>query len=322
MRRLDLVITDFQWPGGSDLPLPRLPALEALLARGRRVVADEPGWRHWLLAAAGFEFDRRLPLARTIAGRDGHWALATPVCLVAGIERVHLHPAGIVRLDPEERAALAAGFSSVFGDEGLAIEFVEGTALLSLPRALDAHTHDPEAALGRHAADVMPGGPDGPWLRRLTTEMQMWLHEHPVNLSREARGELVANALWIWGVGEGRLEPGPAAPAPLAAEDAFLRAAWGRAGVAALSPPPSLEGLLELAPTGGAVALSLATLAAEPAEALTRLEERWFAPLVRALGGGGLDCARLWLAGTTVTCRPADRLRFWRARRPWNQVVA
>jgi hypothetical protein len=33
------------------------------------------------------------------------------------------------------------------------------------------------------------------------TEMQMMLHEHPVNQSREARGEPAVNGTWFWGGG-------------------------------------------------------------------------------------------------------------------------
>ena len=48
----------------------------------------------------------------------------------------------------------------------------------------------------------MPGGSAGPKLRRLMTELQMLLHEHPVNLRRQARGAAPINALWLWGAGQ------------------------------------------------------------------------------------------------------------------------
>ena len=35
------------------------------------------------------------------------------------------------------------------------------------------------------------------WLR-LTTEIQMWLHNHPQNAKREAAGQPPANGLWLW----------------------------------------------------------------------------------------------------------------------------
>ena len=41
-------------------------------------------------------------------------------------------------------------------------------------------------------------------MRRLMTELQMLLHEHPVNEARAARGVPTVNAVWLWGGGEGQ----------------------------------------------------------------------------------------------------------------------
>lgn len=35
------------------------------------------------------------------------------------------------------------------------------------------------------------------WLQ-LSTELQMWLHQHPLNLARQSRQQLPINAIWLW----------------------------------------------------------------------------------------------------------------------------
>ena len=51
---------------------------------------------------------------------------------------------------------------------------------------------------GQHADLPQAGGPQlRQWLQR-QTEIQMWLHEHPVNQRRQAEGRLPINALWLW----------------------------------------------------------------------------------------------------------------------------
>ncbi len=238
MHSLQLVIPDFTRPARSDVTPPRLPALEWLLARGRREALAPSGWRQALLESAGFQCDGPLPLAATIADRPGHWALATPVCLLAGLETVHLHPAGLLRLDADEQHDLAESFGEGFGADGYRLEFRDGQGLLELPRAIQVDTHDPADVLGREASALLPQGTDAAWLRRLLTEMQMWLHDHAVNRRRESRGAPPCNALWIWGAATGRLLPPPRASLPAARERRRLPASrvalcWGGAAAAA-----------------------------------------------------------------------------------------
>lgn len=55
---------------------------------------------------------------------------------------------------------------------------------------------------GRAISHALPHGPDAAQWRRVMTELQMALHQHEVNLAREARGELPINGVWIWGIGK------------------------------------------------------------------------------------------------------------------------
>lgn len=319
MPRLCLAITDFALPLQAD-SAPRLATLERLLARGRCEPSAAPTWRHWLLEQANLAAPARLPLAGTVASHDGHFALVTPLHLLAGLEHVHLDPAGPPQLDATEWGTLVAGFNDTFGDSSLRLSHEHGAGLLSLPQALDVETFDPEPIAGRDAGAWLPRGPDGGWLRRLMTEAQMWLHEHPLNVARGARGQAPVNTLWLWGIGEGRF-PLPSLSAPrLASNDAFLRRLWQRAGSTAGPTPDCLD-----VPSDGGVpelmTVSLGMLDDAAVPALEVLERAWLVPLEAALSDGRLERAEIFLAGSVVSLASSDRFRFWRRPRVWHEAL-
>jgi len=317
MTQLDLVVTDFSLPAESDAA-PRLEGLGRLLARGRRARSGQPGWRHWVLQSAGFEPGQQLPIASTLAGRPGSWLVAAPVHLLAGLEHLHLDPSGLPGLTGQEWQGLAGDFNQVFAGTGYCLETDGEVTLLNSTAPLDAVTHDPQGLAGREAGAWLPAGPDGGALRRLMTEIQMWLHEHPVNVARRRRGETPVNGLWLWGGGGGPLLP-PAALPGLSTGDVFLRRLWTASGAACRRSPRSLADWLT-APDP-VVTLDLASIDRDPAKALQRLEEAWFRPLERALTDGAVSGARLLLGATVATLGRHDRLRFWRPRRDWYETL-
>lgn len=324
MMRMSLAITDFAVPGDGDAPVPRLRSLERLLAFGGQSTPGLPSWRHWALVQAGMQPDRSLPVAATIAGRPGHWVLATPVHLVAGLEHLHLDPAGLPTLSAAEQEVLAGSFNGVFGSDGIELVFEDGAALLRMPEPCVAVTHDPELLAGREAGAWMPSGRDGAKLRRLMTEIQMWLHEHPLAVARESRRETPVNALWIWGAGGEVRSPTRQALPRLASGDAFLRALWRRAEASVSGPASGLAPCLDGVrgePVLATLGIGQGADAGTHAEALERLELRWFAPLAAALDDASVSEARLFLAGRELVLRPRDRVRFWRRRRAWTEVL-
>jgi hypothetical protein len=320
MTRLALAVTDFALPV-ETAAAPRLPRLERLLARGSVTAAATPGWRHWVLERVGARPPDPLPVAGTVAGRPGHWAIATPLGLLAGLEHVHLDPRGPPALDAAEWQALVAGFNALFGADGLCLSCEDGVGLLSLPRLVEAATWDPLPLAGRDAGPWLPAGPDGGWLRRLTTEVQMWLHEWPYNAARSARGARPVNSLWFWGLGDAELTLTTGRLPLLASGDPFLRRLWQRAGCDSAPEPRRLEDLPE-PPAGTAIAtLSLAALDADAALALEALEQHWLAPIDVALADGRLGRVEIYLGGPAASLGPSDRFRFWRRRRSWHEAL-
>jgi hypothetical protein len=317
MTPLTLAISDFALPAeGGEAP--RLDALGRLLARGRREPCRQQDWRHWVLGASGLKPPEQLPVASTLAGRPGCWMVATPVHLLAGLEHLHLDPAGLPVLSGQNWQELSSDFNHVFADSGYRLEFDGEVALLDLGEALEAVTHDPQPLAGRDAAAWMPSGPGGGRLRRLMTEIQMWLHDHPVNAARSRRGVAPVNCLWLWGGGGETLWPQTQLPG-LASNDPFLRKLWQTAGAPCAVPPSSLAAWLAM--PRPIVSLELASIDPDPGIALQRLEQAWFRPLEEALAEGTISRARLHLGAVVATLHRHDRWRFWRPQRDWHEAL-
>jgi len=307
--------------------LPRLPALEWWLGQGRR---EQSGlsWRHWLqrewhggaLAAA----QPASIAGAAVAGvpTDQPLWLATPVHFVAGLDTLRLHPAGLLRLDTAEQRELAADFHQVFAGSGWALHATGRRELLvsgGAPAAL--RSCDPGLWLGADPAGGLPAGEGAGPLRQFGAELEMWLHEHPVNRDRLRRGLLNVNALWLWGGGE-PLAPPPAAStrAVVWAADLFVDGLCALAGFSADAPPRRWT--LATGASGALLeVLVLCELGAEPdADSLLALERDWMVPALEEWRSGALQSAALLAGNQAVSLQhaPFRRLwRVWRRRRPW-----
>lgn len=306
---------------------PARPDLEWLAGRGALHPRWERGWRSWLLAAAGLDPQllRGLPAGPCIrslgtgAAPHGHWFCATPVHLLTGLDHLRLAPSTHCELGADEAAALAASLRPAFAAAGLELHLQPGLDWLVASAApLDAGTTEPADAVGCDLRDVLPSGPDGRRLRALGNELQMLLHEHPVNLARARRGQPAVNSLWFWGVGA-LDEPPPAARAAdgalpaLVADDAWLVGAWRLLGGTAEWRADPWRAFA----TGGCVASATRPLPAGADEAVARACRE----LRESLVAGGLDGLELLLGTRPVTLARAARWRFWRRPRPLAELL-
>jgi hypothetical protein len=284
----------------------RSPMLERLVAR-----AGDPSrvedWRieAFRVLAPGAQ---RLPsLAATIVPEVGSgadpaaWAcIATPVHLSAGMRSVTMAADGILNLAPGEAAALSADFNRVFGGAGVRLS-VGREALLScsFDDRIEAVTRDPAEVAGNDVFAFQPSGPDGARLRRLMSEMEMWLFDHPVNHARAAQERQPVTGLWLWGGGPAG-EALPPVRGWCAGQDPFF-AAFGS------------EHEFPRATGGGVV-----VCAEQPGSNEWReVERRWLVPAVAALGAGRLKRLDLSAADRCFSVGKGPSLRFWRRPRPW-----
>ena len=231
----------------------------------------------------------------------GAWVcVATPVHLSAGMTHVTFPMDGVLQLQPAEAAALTADFNTVF--EGAGVRLVAGLAgalLCVFDRPLDVLTHDPEVAMGHDVFGFQPSGGDAPRLRRLTSEIEMWLFEHAVNRQRTQRGLLPLTGLWFWGGGPVGAND-VALPIWAAGEDIFF-AAFGAASEWA-------------GESGSGVVVSNDY----PGSATwPEVERRWLQPAVAALRAGRLGQIHVSAAQRRFTITRGLSLRFWQRARPW-----
>ena len=170
MPRLILVLRDLYPARLSDAAraaLPRLPQLEQWLARGDIELAAGD-WREWLQRDTSDAALRAAPIASIAAAAvsgvpaaEPVW-LATPVHLVAGLDTVRVHPAGLLQLSGEEQQALATDFTTVFAGSGWSLHATgRREMLLAGGPELNSgavRSHDPALWLGADPREGLPAG--------------------------------------------------------------------------------------------------------------------------------------------------------------------
>jgi hypothetical protein len=333
----ELVVILCDFPGlPPEAPRPewsRLPLLERLLARAQ--VSVLPGdWRGWLAAtAAPFELSRFSPAAiahaafrqtATRAQGTGHW-LATPVNFFAGLDTLRIHPLGLLRLSEQEQLALVADFARLYSDSPWRLEPLgQRELLLSGPQA-DADGADPALFVGVDPSAGLPRGANAGPLRRLGSEVEMWLHEHPLNAARLGRGEAPVTALWFWGA---RPPVVPAAPkrldhARLYGSDTYAEALWRlqRGGSESLSAALTAISTVPIQLDSDSVVLYSTTSETGLMHSLITLEQCWFASALRALRQRRLATLRLIAGSRLYSVTALSLARVWRSRRPWWETL-
>jgi hypothetical protein len=286
----------------STLALPRLQALLAHSQEVERDADDEcsltPPHERALARALGLQgAPGRLPWAAWLVAADGlvtgdqAWGLLTPAHWHLGTEQVSLvDPHALALEEPESRALLQA-IAPLFTSLGYALQF--GAPLrwyLAHPSLATLATASPDRVIGRNIdawlGDDAALGP----VRRLQSEVQMLLHDHPLNEARQARGALAVNSFWLSGCGVAQRVHGRAPQLddrlrrPALAED---WPAWQQ-GWAELDAGP-LAALLLAAQQGTVVRLTLcgerawAAFETRPAGWGRRLRSLWSPPALRPL---------------------------------------
>lgn len=328
MDELVIVIADLYLPEEGPPAVRRLPGLERI-ARFARGSTLTDGWRPWLARRMGSQRLAEEAPACVAArcadaqGADAVW-LATPVHCVAGLCSLHLDHHGLLKLPAAQLESLAEDFRNRFQGSGFALEpLASGVFLLAGPALSDAAGTEPALALGQLAAAL----PRAPALRRLGTEIEIWLHEHAVNRARTARGEPPVTALWIWGGGARRRATAtPAVESALGLEraygrDPYLDGLWCARGARVEPLPASIEEVLAGPARRSVIVVELseqlvAAPTADLGDALAALDARWLAPAAQLVARGAVRRLAVLANGRCLLLARHDRLRRWRRTRP------
>jgi hypothetical protein len=301
----------------------RAPAMRWLAARAVRARTIVMPWRDWLLESAGLgeHVTERLPAGPCVRASvqdeppGGTWAVAQPVHLVTAIGHLRLAPPHRLAITPDEARDLLATVNGHLAGTGRT--FTIGSPdvwSLQCADALDCVAFEPEHALGRNVRDFMPTGRDGAAVRSLMNEIQMLLHEHPVNERRARQGSPAINSLWLWGFGA-VAPPEHAALPNLATDDAWLAGIWRLHGQQAA--PGDLAGF----GAGSTVtARSLVALTQPPAhspeESLERIDSAVLEGLRDAIAQGRVRALEVFTGSGVQVLDHRSRWRFWRRPAP------
>jgi len=309
----------------ADSRLPELPALSELLRLGDARGVD-PDWRSGLLRDLGREeLGAEAPAAIAAAALSlppgAGVCMATPVHAVAGMSRVHLHASGELRLDAAQGAALMAAFATQFGDE-LRLHAVAGGWLAEGACAAAADDDDPLNLVGMPLQRSAACSPQQRQLRRLGTEIEMWLAALPLNDERVRRGELPVNLLWLWGGGRVRITPAQRPYSSLSlhasVEDAWLAGCAALCGFTVLPLPQTWDAM----PQAHEAIIVLQASASTDAGQLQRWDEQWFAPALRDLRGRRIAALRLRCGRRAWHVRRRPWSAPWRRARQWWQAAS
>jgi len=312
--------------------LPRLPAVELLIARGRATHRDAGPLEDWL--AEAFSIEPRplaagaLSIHAAAEERDAAawWARADPVHLRLEGDRPTLIPAAGFDIRQQEAQGMVASLNQHFGAEASFIALGPGQWCVQLASEAPFCGPAPVELAGQAVDAHLRGRREAAFL----TEIQMVLHEHPANREREGRGEPPVNSLWLWG--SGRLPASVEAPWHSVTTNDLAAAGIAKlAGVRSSGVPADANEWLERAPEEGRHLIVLEQLRAAfsldgsqaQAARLGELEARWFAPLLGALRAGRLGMLTLHApeAGVSWETIRGDLRRFWRRARPLGALA-
>lgn len=185
-----------------------MPVLQHLLAKGS-VTKNTQTYEAALCQAFGIKQQPDWPAAAlSWLGEgnepgEGFWLYADPVNLQLQRDHFTLGLPAPLTLSKAEADTLRASLNQHFREDGL--EFKIGNSgrwYLQQTVSSNMVASFPSQAAGRDIRNHLPMGQDAERWRGVLNEIQMLLHEHPINNAREEQGQPVINSFWISGPGK------------------------------------------------------------------------------------------------------------------------
>jgi hypothetical protein len=312
MRSLELFLLQ---PLPDSAERTRFEGLQRLLSRGRALSASRETLEAALMQRFGVSRQRDwpvAPLARLGDGQQsdiGYWLCADPVHLQIDRDALILVDSRRYELTQTDADSLVSTLNQHFAAAGIDLSAPTPKRWYArVAQTPDVQTVSLREATGRNVDSLLPAGRDALAWHRTFNEIQMLLHDHPVNEAREARGELPVNSVWLWG--------GGTLPAHVAGEwvrvwasDALARGLARAAKIDCAETPGSFTSWHEQANEGEHLVVL------EDAD-LDRTESDWLTPALHALRARLLGRLSLSASVGSEVLRfdltRSDLWKFWR----------
>jgi len=239
--------------------------------------------------------------------RPANWiAAADPVYLEPRLDRLYLHELRRTAVDSNQMRTLIDHLQArLAGGTGYGFMRLASYAYLSSTTPIATAAVPAYVVDQQKPDDFLPSGDDTATHRNLLSEIEMALHEHEVNIEREANGQLPINSLWLWGGGTAPEKITRAQP-PLFSDDPLLTGYWYSATGVAVPWPGDIAACIDQ---------SVAGFVAETPEFddSPELLERCLLQLREALFSGRLSgLTLLFRDGLRAHVRRSHALRVWR----------
>lgn len=185
------------------------PAIDALLTRAGAHAQAREGATLEAAVLRSFGTNSQAYAAITAAADLGAtsignvWLRADPVHFAVSRDNVQLFDSHVLSPTTDEMAAIAETINKHFSADGLHVAFPDPARGYLSVRSDNLPTSTPLWDMpGANVFDNLPRSDTKTNWRAITNEVQMLLHDHPVNAAREARGAPTINGLWFWGGGQ------------------------------------------------------------------------------------------------------------------------
>ncbi|HMK14096.1 MAG TPA: hypothetical protein VK460_03695, partial [Burkholderiales bacterium] len=204
-----LLIPGLFWRSNDEAYLePDLPALRTLLARATTAQDSVPVMEEWLCRTFAVDRQQDWPVAALTLIADGgspgndYWLRADPVHLRVDSGQLLLADSRAIGITRDEANQLTQAINSHFNNAGLVFQACRPERwYLRLEKPPQLRTRALAEVAGKNIDEFLPVGADSVYWHGVCNEIQMVLHNHPVNEAREAAGNPPVNSVWLWGGG-------------------------------------------------------------------------------------------------------------------------
>jgi hypothetical protein len=246
--------------------------------------------------------------------RSASWmAAADPVHLEARLDHLFLHDLRGEMMPMSDLRPIFDFLQTTFGSDSVGFARLGHHGYLRGEQELATASVSARAIDGLRPDDFMPkqGVDDkADEYHHLSSEIQMALHEHEVNISRVAAGLPEVNSLWLWG--GGRAPEVVAEPIfPLFGGDSLFKGFWlSRTGIVE-DWSGNFDSCIELAVKG------FVAITPDPGAGETESVDSYLGQLKKLLSAGKVaQLTLLFRDGLRADIKAIDAYRFWRRESP------